>query len=380
MFFYRLIIYISMFALAGCGLPLEESPTSAASRVQVAFANIPGWNNDQHAAAISVFLNSCQKLGDEWQESCDAAVKLSTIIDNKLPNKIDDEKARLFWQRYFIPYKLLNHKGDDSGLITGYYEPLLQGALSPSARYQYPIYARPDDLLEVALADLYPSLKGRRIRGRLHKGRIIPYYSRADIDGARAPLAGNELLWGDDKVALFFLHIQGSGLAQLADGRIIGVGYQDQNGHAYRSIGKILAQRGEMELSKINLFSIRRWLAEHPQQADDLLNENPSYIFFTRRDKIEAGPQGSLGVALTPRRSLAVDKSIIPLGAPVFLSTVMPDDEQTPLRQLMIAQDTGGAIQGEIRADFFWGRGDTAERMAGLMKTRGQLFVLLPRQ
>ena len=367
-------IWLILPLLAGCAsvVPPESPAISSGRRVAVSWAELPGWANDDHAAAVPVFVRSCQKLDADWQDACAAA--------RALPADVAADVARRFFERYFVPHQLIAAGGSDEGLITGYYEPLLKGALSPSVRFQYPIYARPDDLLVVDLGGLYPQLKNRRLRGRLAGGKVIPYYSRAQIDGGGRPLAGGELLWVDDKTALFFLHIQGSGLVQLPDGSVVGVGYHDQNGHPYRAIGKTLAVRGELKLEDINLFSIRQWLAENPAQADALLNQNPSYVFFVRREQAGSGPVGSLGVPLTPERSLATDTAAVPPGAPVWIATVMPDDQRTPLQKLMMAQDTGGAIRGDIRADFFWGRGAHAETMAGLMKTRGRLFLLLPRR
>ena len=295
--------------LAGCAA-VSDAP-DAPRRAAVSWETLPGWSEDRHAAAVPAFLRGCEKMrGEEWRAACAAAARLPPA---------DDGAARRFFERYFLPHQLLNEDGGAEGLITGYYEPLLRGAASPSARYQYPIYGRPADLLTVSLGALYPELENRRARGRVQSGEVVPYYSRAEIDGGGAPLAGEELLWVDDKFALFFLHIQGSGLVRLPDGRIVGVGYRDQNGHPYRSIGRLLAERGEMPLAAINLFSIREWLENNPARADALLRENPSYIFFTRRDEVGIGPRGALGVALTPERSLAADFSVVPRGAPVWL-------------------------------------------------------------
>ena len=355
-----------IFFISGCAAVAPKEPPRS---VAVSWAEVPGWTKDRHAEALPVFLRSCEKLSGKWRPACDAAKKIPPT----------DNAARLFFEEYFSPQKMLDEKGGATGLITGYYEPLLHGALSPSERFRYPVYAPPAGLLHVKLDELHPELKNKRVRGRVSGGKVIPYYSRAEIDGGGAPLAGNELLWVEDKTALFFLHIQGSGLVRLQDGRIIGAGYADQNGRPYRSIGRILVERGEMPLAEVNLFSLREWLQKNPQKAEALLNENPSYVFFNLRDKVKDGPIGSLGVPLSPERSLAADTLAIPPGAPVWLDTVMPDDNTTPLKKLMFAQDTGGAIRGNIRADFFWGRGARAEKMAGLMKTRGALFVLLPR-
>ena len=356
-------ILLTLF-LAGCAVP-------QAVREPVSWSELPGWSEDSHAAALPVFLRSCPRLDEQWTEACMAA-KL-------LPTSVNDVTARAFFESHFLPHRQQNADGGEEGLMTGYYEPLLEASLARSSRFRYPLYGRPEDLLTVDLESLYPELKNKRVRGRVLDGRVIPYYTRAEIDGDLSPLSGNELFWVEDRDALFFLHIQGSGLVRLRDGTMIGVGYLDQNGHPYRSIGRLLVKRGEMEVSDVNLFSLREWLKNNPRDATVLLNENPSYVFFTRREDAGAGPKGALGVELTAERSLAVDKTELPLGAPVWLSTVMPDDSQTPLQRLMVAQDTGGAIRGGVRADVFWGRGARAEKMAGLMKHRGQLFVLLPR-
>ena len=363
---FLFIATILCFAfLSGCA-GVSDSPR----RVVVSWDDLPGWRADDHAAAVPVFLRSCETLrGEEWKTPCAAAARLSPVSSSA---------ARQFFETHFLPHRLLTAAGGDEGLITGYYEPLLRGAFSPSARYQYPVYARPDDLLRISLGDLYPSLQNKRLRGRVQNGEVVPYYSRAEIDGENTPLAGDEILWVDDKHALFFLHIQGSGLVQLPDGEVVGVGYRDQNGHPYRSIGKLLVARGEMQIEEVNLFSLRDWLRKNPARADDLLNENPSYVFFSQRAEVGDGPIGALGVMLTPERSLAADFTKVPRGAPVWLATTAPDNG-APLQKLMFAQDSGGAIKGDIRADFFWGRGDRAETMAGLMKSRGKMFVLLPR-
>ena len=363
---------------AGCSVPPQKPVAdSAADSAAEGWRALRGWQNDDHAQALGVFLNSCAELHRtpqqyrQWEKPCAAAAML--------PEDASAEDARLFFETHFYPKTLRNEAGDTGGLITGYYEPLLHGDLRPSARYRYPIYGRPDDLLSVELGEVYPALRARRVRGRLHGDKVVPYYSRAEIDGPAVSLGG-ELFWVEDKIALFFLHVQGSGIVQLPDGRLQGVGYRDQNGHAYRSIGKWLADHGEIPLADVNLFSIRRWLRENPSRLDEVLNHNPSYVFFTHRPVSPLGPVGAGGVALTPERSLAVDTDHIALGSPVWLDTVMPDDATRPLRRLMIAQDTGGAIRGAVRADVFWGRGARAEKMAGLMKTRGRLTVLVPRE
>ncbi|MET0088197.1 MAG: MltA domain-containing protein, partial [Sedimenticola sp.] len=199
-------------------------------------------------------------------------------------------------------------------------------SLQPDGRYAYPIYARPDSLLIVDLDEQFPELKGKRVRGRLVGNRVVPYFDRTAIDGSGAPLKGNELLWVDDPHGSFFLQIQGSGRVQLPDGSSVNVGYADQNGHQYVSIGKKLIERGELTREEVSLFTIRQWLKDNPGQAEGLLNENPSYVFFVLNDNNEAGPRGSLNVPLTAGRSAAVDRSRIPLGTPVWLTTTLPPE------------------------------------------------------
>ncbi len=339
----------------------------------ISWQKVPGWADDRHAEAWPALLQSCarQRSRDAaWGRLCDAAATL--------PNPPGDTQARHFFETWFVAHRVHGAHGKHDGLITGYYEPLLYGSLLRSERYRYPLYRRPPDLLTIELGDLFPELKQRRVRGRIQGSKVVPYFSRAELDADPNLIAGNELLWVDDPTAVFFLHIQGSGRVQLDDGRVIAVGYADQNGHPYRSVGKRLVEMGELALEDVSLFTIRAWLRDNPDKSAQLLNSNPSYVFFARRDETAQGPRGSLNVPLTPERSLAVDPATIPLGIPVWLDTTRPGDNAT-YRRLMFAQDTGGAIKGHVRADVFWGRGDHAERMAGEMKQAGRLYALLPR-
>jgi len=306
----------------------------------------------------------------QWQEVCDLAMQTG---------ELGDAEARSFFELHFEVRPVYAEGGETQGLITGYYEPMLRGSRERTGEFIYPLYGVPEDLLVVDLGALYPQLNGLRLRGKLDGNRVVPYYDREQLDRDEALLQGREILWVDSPVDAFFLHVQGSGLVELTDGSVVAVGYAEQNGHPYQSIGRLLVQMGELQLEEVTLFTIREWLQANPARAAALLSKNPSYVFFELKDSIAEGPTGSLNVALTPRRSIAVDRSVIPLGAPVWLQTTLPDDAQSPLNRLMLAQDTGGAIKGNVRADVFWGRGDEAERMAGLMKQQGELFVLLPR-
>ncbi|MDH4133889.1 MAG: murein transglycosylase A [Gammaproteobacteria bacterium] len=335
----------------------------------MSFRKLPGWEREQHAAAWPALRRSCEKLGAKelrWTDLCRAA----TAIENP-----DDVTARAFFETYFHPH-IVNGEAGRDGLLTGYYEPVLNGSTTKNERFRVPLYRRPDNLLVVDLTSLYPELKGKPLRGRLVGNRVVPYYSRAEID-QRNPLTGNELLWVDDPVEAFLLQVQGSGRVRLSDGGEVAVGYADQNGHPYRSLGGQLIAMGALTREETTLASIRAWIAAHPEETTRLLNTNPSYIFFSQRPATAEGPIGSLGVPLTPERSAAVDAGQIPLGAPLWIDTTLPDG--SALQRLVLAQDTGGAIRGAARADLFVGQGNEAGKLAGEMKQKSQFYVLLPK-
>jgi membrane-bound lytic murein transglycosylase A len=311
-----------------------------------------------------------------WQAACAVAES----VDGN-----DAQAARRFFERNFTPYRVTSSDGGTQGLITGYYEPLLHGSRTQSAQYPQPLYAPPDDLLIVELADLYPELKGKRVRGRLDGRRVVPYWPRADIDAGKADTKGKALAYVSDAVDAFFLQIQGSGRVALDDGSVIRVGYADQNGQPFRSVARVLIDRGELTLEQASMQGIREWGREHPDQLPALLDENPSYVFFREvppppAGSLEAaidGPIGSLGVPLLAGRAIAVDPRSVPLGAPMFVATTRPLSDE-PLQRLVMAQDTGGAIRGPLRADFFWGFGDDAGREAGKMREQGAIWLLWP--
>jgi len=306
----------------------------------VEWSSLQNWASDNQSDVWEGFLKSCQKLShQQWQEVCHLA---------RNSGDLSDSEVREFFESNFDVRPVYAEDGVTEGLITGYYEPLLEGSWERSEEFRYPLYGVPKDLLIVDLDD-------------------------QDL------LQGTEILWVNSLVDVFFLHVQGSGRVQLMDGSTTAVGYAGQNGHPYQSIGKVLTEMGELNIEEVTLFTIKDWLKSNPTRLNEVLSKNPSYIFFELRNAQADGPIGSLNVALTPRRSIAVDRNVIPLGAPVWLQTTLPNEKQSPLNKLMLAQDTGGAIKGHVRADVFWGRGDEAEKMAGLMKQRGKLFVLLPK-
>ena len=346
-------------------------PAPAPALTPTTFSALPGWQRDDVRQAWPAFAASCRVLvkKPDWQAACAA----SAAVDSR-----DATAVRAFFETWFVPNQLRTPDGADTGLITGYYEPMLHGARRRGGAYQTPLYQVPDDLITVELASEYPALKGMRLRGRLVGKKVVPYGTRAEI--ARADLPGKELVWVDDPVEAFFLEVQGSGRVQLDTGETVRIAYADQNGHPYKAIGKWLVEQGELTSTTVSAQSIKAWIAAHPQRRDELFNVNPSYIFF-REERLpdpSVGPKGALGVALTPARSVAVDPAFIPLGAPVFLATTEAGS-RTPMQRLVMAQDTGGAIKGAVRADFFYGFGNDAADKAGLMKQSGSVWVLLPK-
>lgn len=350
-------------------------PVPTAEYRRVSWSQLPGWENDAAHEAWPALLETCRARGSraEWQAVC-AAANAATVVTAS--------DARGFFERHFDPYavtRVVGRTRETSGLVTGYYEPLLFGSRTPSERFSTPLYAPPPDLLTIDLASVYPQLKGMRLRGRLQGNRVVPYHSRAELYGS-SELKGYEIVWVDSPFDAFLLQVQGSGRVQLPDGETIRLQYADQNGHPYRSVGRYLVEIGELTVEEATLPGIRRWLAANPHRVEEVLNSNPSVVFF-REEKLEdpmQGPKGALGVPLTPGRSIAVDPEFVPLGAPVFLATTHPLTGQ-PLERLVLAQDTGGAIRGPLRADFFWGFGLEAAEQAGVMRHQGRMWVLWPK-
>ncbi|MCX7193275.1 MAG: MltA domain-containing protein [Proteobacteria bacterium] len=330
---------------------------------------LPDWQKMDLQPSWTAFLQTCHALKNkpEWQIVCARANELV---------QPDNEALRLFFEDAFTPYQVYNPDGTDHGLITGYYEPRLSGSRAKTARFKYPLYAAPEDLLTIDLTEVYPQLKDLRLRGRLEGRRIVPYFSRSQIDEGRGAL--HVLFWVENAVDLFFLQIQGSGRIELADGSMVKVGYADQNGHPYVSIGKKLIEMGELKADQASMQGIKHWAEQNPAKLSVLLAQNPSFVFFRELPVSLSAPLGALGVPLTDQYSIAIDPRTIPLGFPVFLSTTYPNTAE-PLNRLMLAQDTGGAIRGAVRADFFWGFGDQAGAQAGRMKQSGQMWVLFPK-
>ena len=385
----RLAALAALLALSACVAPPPPAPKPAeraqAHLTPVPFTSLPGWGSDQVAGALSSFRIGCAHMGGQlggegeaaqrggsaanWQPACAAQIGVP----------LEDAAARSFFETWFQPYAI-SADPPTQGLFTGYYEPEVRGAREEGGAYQTGLLAKPSDLISADLGAFSDDLKGKRISGRVQDHTLVPYWSRADIVSGAIRKQRLEFLWLDDPIDAFFLEIQGSGRVKLPDGRVVRVTYAGQNGRPYVPIGRVLMDRGEIPREQVSLQSIRAWLTDHPAEAQAVMNQNPSYVFFreltgTRADQ---GPPGAMGASLTPGRSAAVDRSYIPMGAPLFLDTTDPLDGSA-WQHLLIAQDTGGAIKGPVRADIFFGWGADAEARAGKMRGQGRAFILLPK-
>ena len=372
-------------------------------------AALPFWNGDDVNAARPALEKSCARIlranpdaafgvdarfgrYADWQAPC------ADLMQARADNVGVDMRG--FMVRWFNVYAAAarvdgpdkndaDNRLHDNGLFTGYYEASLNGSRTRHGAYQTPLRARPADLVMVDLGQFRDGLKGQRIAGRVVDGTLKPYETRAEIESETAALADDDarvIVWVDDPVDVFFLHIQGSGRVQLDDGSVMHVGYAGQNGHVYTAIGRELIARGALGKENVSMQTIRTWLEQNPDQAESLMNINQSYVYFTML--AGDGPLGGENVALTPMRSLAIDRSKIPYGVPLWLDAggpgsdvVTPDggDMVAPLRHLMVAQDTGGAIRGAVRGDVFFGFGADAEQRAGIMKSDGRYWLFIPK-
>lgn len=335
------------------------------------WSELPGWNVDAHEEAWPAFLQSCKVISRQprWQQVCADGVSLG----DRPPRAV----VRQFFEAHFTPWQTVNPDGNTAGLITGYYEPLIKGSRTATDAYRWPVHAPPTDMMTIELGEVHPELKHLRLRGRVVDNKVLPYWSREQIEKLGDELPADILFWASDPIDLFFLQVQGSGQIELPDGTRIRIGYADQNGHSYQSIGRWLVAQGELTLEQASMESIKTWAHANPARLREMLNTNPSYVFFRELPATDAGPVGALAVPLTHERSIAVDPRFTPLGAPVFIATTHPLSIR-PLNRLMLAQDTGGAIKGPVRADLFWGFGSDAGTVAGKMRQQGRMWVLLP--
>ncbi|RXK13570.1 peptidoglycan N-acetylmuramoylhydrolase [Halarcobacter mediterraneus] len=361
---YSIILLILFFTGCSQKEPLKFEKLDKISKAnvkKVELDKIHGFYADDLNYALEVFKKDCKraKRYELFEKACEKAN--------------DYENGSQFFTENFVAYELYNNDGTDTGVITGYYEPLLKGSLTQSEKYKYPIYKTPDDMYIVDLSSIYPELKKYRLRGKIKGNRIIPYDDREKIND-RDDLEA--ICYVDDRFDLFFLHIQGSGKVQLENGDILNIGYANQNGHKYKGIGGMLLKEGVLKGYGASMQGIKAYLKDNPKRVDEILHANKSYIFFSKRGQ---GATGALGTELVAQRNLAVDRKYIPLGMPVFINT-KNSVTQEKIDRLMVAADVGGAIKGEIRADFFYGNGKDAEVYAGGMKEQGKLTILVPKE
>jgi membrane-bound lytic murein transglycosylase A len=369
------IRYVLVILLAAACAPAPQAPTPSCpcpppkpeaetARYEArAFSDLPGWSNARLEPSLRAFIAGCAR----FKRVCEIARALPAG---------DERAARQFFEAEFVPYALVSSVSGDSGMVTGYYEPIIDGSRTPGPVHRFPIFGVPQDLVVVDLGPVVPETRQLRLRGRLDGRRLVPYYSRGEIDARGDAFAAPVIAWSADPVELFFLQIQGSGQVRLENGERIRVGFAEQNGHPYRSLGRHLVERGEMLLEQASMQGIKAWAAANPQKLQEALNQNPSYVFFRELPATD-GPIGALNIPLHTEHSLAVDRRYVPLGAPVYLASTFPLSE-APLQRLMAAHDTGGAIRGVVRADFFWGTGPDAGAQAGRMRQQGRMWLLLP--
>lgn len=389
----------------------------------VEYDALEGWARNDPGPALDAFVRSCEifetkdpeepanpneRLGaahqgvtlggtvDDWLRPC--AEARAILVSAYGDPAIRRGALRKFFEFHFRPVAIAVRRDplpdgrarradpriEREGVFTGYFEPVYEASRAPTEAHTAPLYPRPDDLVEVDLGLFREELKGERIAGLVEGGRLKPYADRAGINAGALQNKAEPIAWLDPN-DLFFLQIQGSGRLAFDDGETLRVGYAGQNGHEYTAIGRVMVERGIMPLDRVTMQSIRDWLSVDAQEheARALRETNASYVFFKPLDAVPAhlGPLGAQGAPLTPGRSLAVDRRYHTLGAPVWveIEPVLQAGEE-PIRRLMIAQDTGGAIRGAVRGDVFWGSGDEAGAIAGAMNAKGEMVVLLPRR
>ena len=375
MFRSKRLLLLALLALAGCTSPppaqTKTQPATSLHLSRESFSDLPDWSATNADAALAAFRRSCAVLSAKPDTMpMGGAGYAGTVADWRSACADASGDAKAFFQKDFTPYAV---SGSD-GLFTGYYEPQIMGSRTKHGAFQTPVYGLPADLVRADLGLFNPKLKGEHISGKVSGHALVPYADRAGINekGVDAPV----LFYTDEPIAFFFLQIQGSGRVAFEDGSTARIAYAGENGQPYTAIGRTLIADGSLARETVSLQTIRAWLLANPAKARAVMETDRSYIFFEQKalGDTALGSTGSQGVNITPLGSIAVDQRIHALGTPFYVAADGPD----PVRAVMVAQDTGGAIRGPVRADMFFGFGDEAERRAGAMKAPGRLYVLLP--
>jgi len=389
---FLILLIFSLAAFAAWWATRLQLPSFLAPPLRltpVSFADLPGWNASDPRVALKAFARSCQALAKKRPADSMGGIGYAGNVGDWLDacreipaQDVSASRARRFFESWARPVAIASGSNPD-GTFTGYYEAQIDASRTQHGAYQTPIYATPDNLVGVDVGDFLDDLKGRHFTACVDGHKLVKCPERAQID-ANGLKQAKILFYADDPVSVFFLHIQGSGRVHFEDGTSARVNYDAQNGQPYTAIGKTLIQMG-VPRDGMSMQVIRKWLKDHPADAQRVMETDKSFIFFREEPITDpgSGPVGSEGVALTPAASLAVDMKLHPLGAPMFVAAMRPDAnpnrEDHPFDQLMVAQDSGGAIKGAVRGDVFWGFGDDAASVAGRMKSAGKLYVLLPK-
>lgn len=371
---------LAILTLTGCFEKTTEIPLSGNVELrQTSFGALTGWQTDDFAQVIPVFAKNCQAIMKNTQPYIyNAQIKISTKEYQAVCRRFAEQNItsgknmKTFIEQNFVPYAI-SDGGQSEGKFTSYYEAVIRASKTKHGAYQYPIYGKPNDLVEINLRDFDAELPNTRLVGRIENGKFIPYYNRRNIEnaGIDAPV----LMWGDDLVDIHFMQIQGSAVAQMDDGQEVRIGFADSNGRKFKGIGSILVEKGQIKREDSSMPKIREWLRANPQKAQDLMAENERFIFqrITNAD----GPIGAMGVSLSAGRSMAVDNRYIPLGAMMWLDSHNPDGGK--IQKIVFAQDIGSAIKGVVRGDYFWGHGEEALYHAGRMNSVGKYYILAPK-
>lgn len=373
-------LFILAFLLVSCGHKELTAPLGTGGVVlqKAEFRSLQNFNRDNISEGLVAFEKSCEIILKKNFKPAQSHIVFplekyrEICVKYQAQKPAADEEGRVFLEQNFVPYLVL-FEGSPKGKFTSYYEAEINASHTRHGLYQYPVYGKPTDLIAFNPKDFDESLPSKRLLGRIEKNKLVPYYTRAEIESGL--IAAPVILWADDPVDVFLMQIQGSAIAKFDNGKEARVRYADNNGRPFVGIGSILLKEKVLPKGGASMDKIRDWLKENPELAKKYMRENPRFVFHQFSDA--EGPVGALGATLTAGRSLAVDKTYIPLGSLLWLETTSPHKE--PIQKLVAAQDIGGAIKGAVRGDYFWGHGGDALLSAGKMHAEGQYYILLPK-